>query len=187
MSREIKFKFWMTKSKKMISDGYHTLIDSDGDIWDHIAEPYEDCLTEIRDAIPLQYIGMTDLAQNPVFECDIVEVITNKQVSITEPVVRYNPMGGEVICRKTVGEINVYGKSLYKVELISGRWKGVLIRHNSPELGQRIGFGDLNLFGIPSYNVVGNIYESPELLEPLKEERVHLGPEFNDIRKDSDE
>ena len=74
MFRDIKFRFWDIKREIMIGTEGHILIDGSGDIWSHIPDPYEPCIEEEIDMIPLQYTGMKDKNDVEIYEGDVITV-----------------------------------------------------------------------------------------------------------------
>jgi len=151
MSREIKFRAWDNRLKKFVQDFW---LDSDGSLYYPNTDlPYE---TEekldnrnVRDLAPLmQYTGLTDKNGVEIFEGNIVRIIeidvddfSKDEEFIVEVYYERNPKSKYVSVYKT--SFVAYNKSFYMEHalLYNKLWE---------------------------YEIIGNIYENPELKGEIK-------------------
>jgi len=119
MNREFKFKFWLSRSKKMTQE--HSLNDIANAFWDFDEK-----------IIPLQFTGQIDCNKNEIYEGDIIRISDFD--------------------------------SIYEVVFTNGSFR---LAHLKQELNGYI-WGTLerilDLSDKYPFKVIGNIYETPELL-----------------------
>lgn len=145
MRREIKFRAWDKKRKKMLFNHDHEdddswfMIDFLGLIWRYCNTdyyPFADTSSDVEEEtynenlILMQYTGLKDYENKEIWEGDIIlEPYLNERPSIC--VIKFH--------------------------------NGAFLSHSQEDASKRVsGYSDIN---VKSVKVIGNIYENPELLE----------------------
>jgi uncharacterized phage protein (TIGR01671 family) len=136
-NREIKFRAWDEKRKKMIGSDYPDNWDNDKDEW------YADTnmmdlvgIENISRKMPvMQYIGLKDKDGKEIYEGDIVRIVNKKDQKDADHM-------------QGVGEVFFYENELdFRILKVNG--------HSNI----------LTWGGTDFVEIIGNIYENPELLK----------------------
>jgi uncharacterized phage protein (TIGR01671 family) len=141
MNREIKFRVW-NKVDKCWQSEEHFAIRLCGDKWfidDETAELIE--IKNENNFTLMQYTGLTDKNGKEIYEGDILENLT-----ISKELEEY------------VNVDNKYCQIIFSEGAFRLYFKGDLLCNEPYEI-EDIGFYDLN-----NYQIIGNIFENPELL-----------------------
>jgi uncharacterized phage protein (TIGR01671 family) len=149
MSREIKFRAWDSFTKKWIATGFHILgevncfhiIDSELDKTKNPA--YEEnghysTLLRLNDAVITQFTGFTDKSGKEIYEGDIVKY--GKDCYDID-----KPEGEEHYIREMINEV-------------------VFERGEFQHKDNSFGYEGEDLIPLDMCEIIGNIYENPELL-----------------------
>lgn len=142
MNKEIKFRAWNKKQKRMF-DVYgfneHYVFE----------KSYDDCLDtthKIEDCILLQYTGLKDKNVKEIYEGDIIQLINEDFEEI------------KVVCEFGKVKRQIFDNL---VEITGFYFKRLCDdRKTFPILNNYLGKHDLELF-----EVIGNMHDNPELLE----------------------
>ena len=126
MNREIKFRMWHKKSKKMFDVESINFKDRSLNMWN--SEMYTLSTFSLDDVVLMQYTELHDKNGKEIYEGDIIKVDYNVQIYIFE--VKYN---------KKEACFRMYYEDL--------------------------SFMDFDIDDEGLYEVIGNIYDNPELLE----------------------
>jgi uncharacterized phage protein (TIGR01671 family) len=146
MNREIKFRVWDTLTKKMVDTGFHVIgeVTVFGLIDQYAQENKGDrkcSLERYNDFVLMQWVGLKDKKKKDVYEGDIVYAEANG--------VRYIVKFGEYVSEHAENDNDTeWG---FYVERIHGK---------STE-----SISEANLW----LEVIGNIFENPELIKTVKE------------------
>ena len=137
--REIKFRLWDIQDSIMYGAERGWYVDMEGNIRQHPDMP------PLRDVVLMQFTGLKDKNEKEIYEGDIVDGFGNRFV-IKWGVFRFR-------------KLNEYGDvSLVDVPSFAFTLEGDIPRY--PIVSNWRGEHDLN-----GLEIVGNIYENPELLE----------------------
>lgn len=168
MSREIKFRVWDKTSERMLyQDDFKrveidtknkmvTLIAEEGSDNSHYVLDYEDGI----EAEIMQYTGLKDKDNKEIYEGDILKktIIYLLNRNIYE-------LSKEAMKEYTKREDGRYYR--FKYRFLEIRWDNETARFIAYEhsTGEEISFDDaMFLFLEEDFEVIGNIYENPELL-----------------------
>lgn len=144
--REIKFRAWNKKRNKWMSE-YHYSINENGTISLMVGN-YDDSSNDIE---LIQFTGLKDKNGKEIYEGDIIKSIH-----------KLNPL-------MIKDEFSIVGYSYNQVEFVSGRFIGQPKKWDN-EISEY--FGKNGIYGFtpneltkPSTEIIGNIYENPELFK----------------------
>ncbi|CCW05968.1 hypothetical protein EBGED10_26970 [Bacillus sp. GeD10] len=136
--REIKFRVWSKHTEKMFDDGFY--ISQDGDLFQNDSLDYKN-----KDSFEvMQYTGSEDKNGRELYELDI----TKDKFGNLDVICWINSLGAYA----TV-PINLYVEGNYEYTVVDEFGTDCFFKNNVP--------GDF-------LEVIGNIYENPELLEESK-------------------
>ena len=140
--REIKFRAW-NKVEKFIDTAWS--IDWEHELVCHRAHNQSD----LNDCVLMQYTGLKDKNGREVFEGDVLKMVCELYTNFGK-----TPTGK-------------YNTSFHHVIWYKNGWGSQVIKNNG--VGKINGFKDNSLEITLKYSeVIGNIYENPELLEEPK-------------------
>ena len=163
MEREIKFRAWHKEEDKMylnLQTGFNSHA---------IGGQYlEECFTD-SDLEIMQYTGLKDKNGKEIYEGDILEV---------DIIMGEDEHRG---VHSTEKGVVVFKSGCFNLDITSVEYYGSSARIDNE------GYGEDTLINIMFENeseVIGNIYENPELLELGKEEKNRKGEELKNDRGD---
>ena len=154
--REIKFRAWHKEKKKMLSYGELFNIDCSGEypFLALAAGHYEDCIEPLKVEL-MQYTGLQDTNGVDIYEGDIVKIpcymFSSKLAYYTNKEVYF-----------AYGMFGVYGNP--NIKYYEG-FRELFTTFKGDEQSYISNFGEVYNKRISLVEIIGNIYENPELLE----------------------
>lgn len=154
MNREIRFRAWDNKNKYMVDASYGNWISFDGVPYEEADRKYDTPNIEIevsRDLILMQSTGTYDKNKKEIYEGDVIKLVNEDNETI------------RVLCEFGTARRNINGNL---VDITGFYFKLESGFKSFPIVENYLGKHDLELF-----EIIGNVYETPELFKLKKNER----------------
>ena len=153
MNREIKFRAWDKKTKHMIATGFHVIGEVtmfnmiEQYLYENLEAP-ETMLERLIDVELMQFTGLRDSKGNEAYEGDLIKLTTGHPDIIKETF--------EIIFHEGAFQMKQLNYSLDRQPPCSFAYYGQQLQDN-----------DFDSDPQKHFEVIGNIYESPEIVKEV--------------------